>query len=73
MAPPGLARGSRETGTGAAGAHPPPLKYQRNSYIMFSIGEIVHLSAFLMTVQSLLVMADSGGPKTPAGLCAAHH
>ncbi|KAL9186729.1 hypothetical protein ACHAXT_005967 [Thalassiosira profunda] len=44
-------------------------KYQRNSYIAFSIGGIVALSAFLMTAQSLLSMADSGGPKPPSGLC----
>lgn len=44
-------------------------KFQRNSYIAFSIGGIVLLSAFLMTIQSLLSMADSGGPKPPSGLC----
>jgi uncharacterized membrane protein YfcA len=45
-------------------------KYQRNSYIAFSIGGIELLSAFLMTIQSLLGMADSGGPRPPIGLCA---
>ena len=44
-------------------------KFQRNSYIAFSIGGIVLLSAFLMTIQSLLSMADSGGPRPPTGLC----
>merc|ERR1719223_2230517 len=44
-------------------------KFQRNSYIAFSIGGIVLLSAFLMTIQSLLSMADSGGPRPPSGLC----
>ena len=44
-------------------------KFQRNSYIAFSIGGIVLLSAFLMTVQSLLSMAEGGGPKPPSGLC----
>lgn len=44
-------------------------KYQRNSYIAFSIGGIVLLSAFLITIQSLLSMADSGGPQPPSGLC----
>jgi uncharacterized membrane protein YfcA len=44
-------------------------KFQRNSYIAFSIGGIVLLSAFLMTVQSLLSMSESGGPKPPSGLC----
>ena len=47
-------------------------KYQWNLYTAFSIGGIVLLSALLMTVQSLLAMSDSGGPKPPAGLCAAH-
>jgi len=45
-------------------------KFQRNSYIAFSIGGIVLLSAFLMTIQSLISMADAGGPRDPAGLCA---
>ncbi|KAL7472077.1 hypothetical protein ACHAXS_012385 [Conticribra weissflogii] len=44
-------------------------KFQRNSYIAFSIGGIVLLSAFLMTIQSLISMADSGGPKPPTGIC----
>jgi len=44
-------------------------KYQRNSYIAFSIGGIVLLSAFLITIQSLLSMADKGGPRPPSGLC----
>jgi uncharacterized membrane protein YfcA len=44
-------------------------KFQRNSYIAFSIGGIVLLSAFLMTVQSLLSMAEGGGPRPPSGLC----
>jgi len=46
-------------------------KYQRNSYIAFSIGGIVAL--FLMTAQSLLSMANSGGPKPPSGLCTGKH
>lgn len=44
-------------------------KFQSNSYIAFSIGGIVLLSAFLMTVQSLLSMSEGGGPKPPSGLC----
>merc|ERR1712127_447128 len=44
-------------------------KFQRNSYIAFSIGGIVALSTFLMTIQSLMSMADSGGPRPPSGLC----
>jgi len=40
-------------------------KYQRNSYIAFSIGGVVLLSAFLMTIQSLVSMAE--GPKSSAG------
>ena len=46
-------------------------KYQRNSYIAFSIGGIVLLSAFLITIQSLLSMADKGGHRPPSGLCSA--
>mmetsp|Transcript_31492 Transcript_31492/g.64879 ORF Transcript_31492/g.64879 Transcript_31492/m.64879 type:complete len:560 (-) Transcript_31492:295-1974(-) len=44
-------------------------KFQRNSYIAFSIGGIVLLSAFLMTIQSLISMVDSGGPRPPSGIC----
>lgn len=33
-------------------------KYQRNSYIAFSIGGVVLLSALLMTIQSLVSMAE---------------
>ena len=47
-------------------------KYQRNLYTTFSIGGIVLQSALLMTVQSLLTMADLGGPKHKVGLCTAH-
>lgn len=41
-------------------------KYQRNSYIAFSIGSVVLLSAFLMTIQSMISIVerkhhDSGG------------
>lgn len=36
-------------------------KYQRNSYIAFSIGGVVLLSAFLMTIQSMLSLAERGG------------
>jgi uncharacterized membrane protein YfcA len=45
-------------------------KFQRNSYIAFSIGGIVLLSAVLMTIQSLISIADRGGPQEAAGLCA---
>ena len=45
-------------------------RFQRNPYIAFSIGGIlVALSAFLMTVQSFLSMADSGGPHPLSGPC----
>jgi uncharacterized membrane protein YfcA len=45
-------------------------KFQRNSYIAFSIGGIVALSAFLMTLQSVLSMVESGGGlRPPSGLC----
>lgn len=43
-------------------------KYERNSYIAFSIGSVVLLSALLMTVQSLVSMAEGGG-KHPGGIC----
>jgi Predicted permeases len=44
-------------------------KYERNSYIAFSIGGVVLLSALLMTVQSLVSMAEHGGGKEPQGIC----
>jgi len=34
-------------------------KYQRNSYIAFSIGSVVLLSAILMTIQSLVTLAEA--------------
>ena len=43
-------------------------KAQRNSYIAFSIGGVVFLSAFLMTVQSLLSMAE-GEKHHAGGIC----
>lgn len=43
-------------------------KYERNSYIAFSIGGVVLLSALLMTVQSLVSMAEGGG-NHPGGIC----
>jgi len=43
-------------------------KYERNSFIAFSIGAVVLLSALLMTVQSLVSLADGGG-KHPGGIC----
>jgi uncharacterized membrane protein YfcA len=43
-------------------------KYERNSYIAFSIGGVVLLSALLMTVQSLVSLAEHGG-KEPQGIC----
>lgn len=41
---------------------------QRNSYIAFSIGSVVLLSAVLMTVQSLLSMAEGEHHKS-GGIC----
>jgi hypothetical protein len=41
---------------------------QRNSYIAFSIGGVVLLSAVLMTVQSLLSVAE-GEHHSSGGLC----
>jgi len=43
-------------------------KSQRNSYIAFSIGGVVLLSAFLMTIQSLVSMAE-GSHSTSGGIC----
>lgn len=41
---------------------------QRNSYIAFSIGGVVFLSAILMTIQSLLSMAE-GEHHSSGGIC----
>lgn len=41
---------------------------QRNSYIAFSIGGVVLLSAFLMTIQSMLSMAE-GEKHHSGGIC----
>jgi hypothetical protein len=41
---------------------------QRNSYIAFSIGGVVLLSAILMTIQSLLSMAE-GEHHNSGGIC----
>lgn len=43
-------------------------KYQRNSYIAFSIGGVVLLSAFLMTIQSMVSIAE-GSSKRSGGVC----
>jgi len=43
-------------------------KAQRNSYIAFSIGGVVLISAFLMTIQSLISMA-SGEKHHSGGIC----
>lgn len=43
-------------------------KSQRNSYIVFSIGGVVLLSAFLMTIQSLLSLAEGENEKS-GGIC----
>uniref|UniRef100_A0A7S4JJ89 Uncharacterized protein n=1 Tax=Odontella aurita TaxID=265563 RepID=A0A7S4JJ89_9STRA len=43
-------------------------KYKRNSYIAFSIGGVVLLSAFLMTIQSLVSMAE-GAHHHSGGIC----
>ena len=43
-------------------------KYERNSYIAFSIGGVVLLSALLMTIQSLVSLAEDGG-NHPGGIC----
>ena len=43
-------------------------KSQRNSLIAFSIGGVVLISAFLMTIQSLIAMA-SGEKHKSGGIC----
>jgi len=43
-------------------------KFGRSSYIAFSIGGVVLLSAFLMTVQSIISMAE-GTKSSSEGLC----
>mmetsp|Transcript_31896 Transcript_31896/g.36848 ORF Transcript_31896/g.36848 Transcript_31896/m.36848 type:complete len:232 (+) Transcript_31896:468-1163(+) len=43
-------------------------RFHRNSYIAFSIGGIVLLSVFLMTIQSLVSMAE-GHHEEPGGIC----
>lgn len=43
-------------------------KFNRNSYIAFSIGGIVLLSVFLMTIQSLVSLAE-GHHEEPGGIC----
>jgi len=43
-------------------------KYQRNSYIAFSIGGVVLLSAFLMTIQSMMSIAEGSSGKS-GGVC----
>lgn len=48
-------------------------KYQRNSYIAFSIGGVVLLSAFLMTIQSIVSYADGGGNQEAGGICVSGH
>jgi uncharacterized membrane protein YfcA len=45
-------------------------RYQRNSYIAFSIGGVVLLSAILMTIQSLIGMAEAeSGQHKSGGIC----
>lgn len=44
-------------------------KYQRNSYIAFSIGGVVLLSAFLMTIQSVLSLAEGHHREASNGIC----
>lgn len=43
-------------------------KYQRNSYIAFSIGGVVLISAFLMTIQSMVSIAE-GVEESSGGVC----
>ena len=47
-------------------------KTKRNSYIAFSIGVVVLLSALLMTLQSVLHMMSDEVDEEFSGICAAH-
>jgi ABC-type bacteriocin/lantibiotic exporter with double-glycine peptidase domain len=47
-------------------------KTKRNSYIAFSIGVVVLLSALLMTLQSVLHMMSDKVDEEFSGICAAH-
>ena len=44
-------------------------KFQRNSFIAFSIGGVVLLSAFLMTIQSLVSLAEKEHHQHSGGIC----
>jgi uncharacterized membrane protein YfcA len=44
-------------------------KSQRNSLIAFSIGGVVLLSALLMTIQSLVSLADKQNHRPSGGIC----
>lgn len=44
-------------------------KYKRNSYIAFSIGGVVLLSACLMTIQSMVSLAEGGNHHHSGGIC----
>jgi len=44
-------------------------KYQRNSYIAFSIGGVVLLSACLMTIQSMVSLAEGDHHHQSGGIC----
>lgn len=47
-------------------------KTKRNSYIAFSIGAAVLLSALLMTLESILHMMSDKADEEFSGICAAH-
>ncbi|KAL7580052.1 hypothetical protein ACA910_005037 [Epithemia clementina (nom. ined.)] len=64
----GLVIGFIATIVGQVGLSYLAKKAQRNSFIAFSIGGVVLLSAFLMTVQSLLSMAE-GEQHHAGGIC----
>jgi uncharacterized membrane protein YfcA len=44
-------------------------KFQRNSYIAFSIGGVVALSALCMTVESVVRIREGGPSHAPCGIC----
>ena len=48
-------------------------KSRRNSYIAFSIGFVVLLSAILMAAESVLHLASDGAADRSGGICDSHH
>jgi uncharacterized membrane protein YfcA len=47
-------------------------RYHRSSYIAFSIGGVVLLSAICMTIESIISLSKGGGSGRSSGLCSTH-